>query len=115
MDQFILLFEEFLLKAITLTENILAVDHVSEVEIEGFTANRERLLLVMDQISRQIDWSQIAQERRQDLDRRIDYIKKLDEKLVVKLQEYQAEVRQEIERTVRSRDNIKGYNLSDVK
>ncbi len=115
MDHFISLFDEFLIKAITLTENILAVDLVSEAQIESFTSNRERLLLVMDQISRQIDWGQVPPEHRQDLDRRIEYIKKLDEKLVVKLQEYQAEVRQEIERTVRSRDNIKGYNLSDVK
>ncbi len=115
MDQFIGLFEDFLLKAITLTENIIAMEPVSEVDIESFTANRERLLLVMDQISRQIDWNMVHLEHRQDLDRRIDYIKKLDEKLVAKLQEHQAEVRQEIERTVRSRENVKGYNLTDVK
>ena len=47
--------------------------------------------------------------------KQIEYIKKLDEKLIVKLQEHQQEVKSEIERTVRSKENVKGYNLNDVK
>jgi hypothetical protein len=115
MEKFILLFDEFLLKAITMTESFLAADLAGDVDLEGFTANRERLLQVLDQISRQVDWPQVAPERRREFDRQIDYIKKLDEAVLVKLQEHQAEVRREIERTVRSRENIKGYNLTDVK
>lgn len=115
MEQFTLLFEEFVMKAITMTENFLARDLSQEVDFESFTNNRERLLMIMDQISKQIDWNTVPEDKKNELNRQIDYIKKLDEKLLVKLQEYQIEVKQEIERTVRSKDNIKGYNLSDVK
>lgn len=115
MEKLILLFEEFILKAITYTESFLAMDLSSDVNYEAFTDNRERLLQVVDQISRQIDWSQVPEENKIELNRKIEFIKKLDEKLVVKLQEYQAEVRKDIERTVRQKDNVKGYNLADVK
>lgn len=115
MEKFILLFEEFILKAITYTENFLAQDFSGDINFEAFTDNRERLLQVVDQISRQIDWTKVAEEKRSEFNRQIDYIKKLDEKLIVKLQEYQAEVKKDIERTVRQKDNVKGYNLTDVK
>jgi hypothetical protein len=115
MEKFTLLFEEYVMKAIVMTEKILATDFSTEVNFDHFTDNRERLFHVMDQISRQIDWTKIPDEKRVELNRQIDYIKKLDEKLLVKLQEYQQEVKQDIERTVRSKDNIKGYNLNDVK
>jgi hypothetical protein len=115
MEQFTLLFEEYLLKAINMTENFLSCDLDESVNFEQFTDNRERLFHVIDQISRQIDWNQVSEEKRSELNRQIEYIKKLDEKLLVKLQEHQQEVRKEIERTVRQKDNIKGYNLTDVK
>lgn len=115
MEQLTLLFEEFLMKAITMTENFIAKDFSQDINYEEFTTNRERLLQVLDQIARQIEWNQVKEESRTELNRRIDYMKKLDEKLLVKLQEYQEEIRKDIERTVRSRENIKGYNLSDVK
>lgn len=115
MDKFTLLFEEYVMKAITMTESFIACDLSKDVDYESFTSNRERLFHIMDQISRQVDWTKVAQETKEDLNRRIEYIKKLDEKLLVKLQEHQLEVKQEIERTVRSKDNIKGYNLADVK
>jgi tRNA U54 and U55 pseudouridine synthase Pus10 len=115
MEQLTLLFEEFIMKAITMTEKFLDNDFSEEIDYEAFTSNRERLFQVIDQISRQIDWNQVNDEKRNDLNRQIDYVKKLDEKLVVKLQEHQAEVRKDIETTVRQKDNIKGYNLSDVK
>lgn len=115
MEQFTLLFEEFIMKAITMTETFIAKDLTQDVDYEAFTENRERLLQVVDQISRQINWDEVSQETKTELNRRIDYIKKLDEKLVVKLQEYQEEVRRDIERTVRQKDNVKGYNLNDVK
>jgi hypothetical protein len=114
MEKFTQLFEEFLMKAITLTENILSSD-VDEAKLEEFTTNRDRLFLVIDQISRQIEWQTVADDKRSELNRQIDYIKKLDEKLVVKLQEHQIEVKKEIEKTHRQKENIKGYNLNDVK
>ena len=115
MDKFILLFEEFIMKAITMTESFLSSDLSQDAEINSFTDNRERLFLVIDQISKQIEWNSVADDKRDELNRQIEYIKKLDEKLLVKLQEYQEEVRKEIEVTVRQKDSIKGYNLSDVK
>jgi phosphatidylserine/phosphatidylglycerophosphate/cardiolipin synthase-like enzyme len=115
MDKFILLFEEFIMKAIVMTESFLNSDLSQNVDLNSFTDNRERLFLVLDQISRQIEWNSVADEKRDELNRQIEYIKRLDEKLLVKLQEYQEEVRKEIEVTVRQKDNIKGYNLSDVK
>lgn len=115
MEQFTLLFEEYVMKAITMTEKFLGCDLSKDVDIEGFTNNRERLFTIMGQISNQVDWTTVSDEKKTELNRQIDYIKKLDEKLLVKLQEYQLEVKQEIERTVRSKENVKGYNLSDVK
>lgn len=115
MEKLTLLFEEFVLKAITMTENFLQSDFSKEVNFERFTSNRERLFQIIDQISKQVDWNTVTDDKRSDLNRQIEYIKKLDEKLIVKLQEYQAEVRKDIERTVHQKEKIKGYNLSDVK
>lgn len=115
MEKFTSLFAEFVMKAITLTEDFLAKDFSQDINFDNFTENRERLFQVIDQISRQIVWNDVPEELRTDLNRQIDYIKKLDEKLVVKLQEYQEEVRKDIEKTVNIKVNIKGYNLTDVK
>jgi hypothetical protein len=115
MEKLTLLFAEFLMKAITMTEMIIGSDLSKDGSLDSFTENRERLFQVIDQISRQIEWNLVPDETRNDLNRQIDYIKKLDEKLLVKLQEYQEEVRKDIERTVRQKENVKGYNLSDVK
>ncbi len=115
MSHMLSLFDEFVMKAITMTENFLHSDFSAEINLEAFTSNRERLLMVIDQISKQIDWVSVPDLTKSEINRRIEYIKKLDEKVVVKLQEYQQEVKQEIERTVRQKDNIKGYNLNDVK
>jgi hypothetical protein len=115
MEKLTLLFEEYVMKAITMTENFLNSDFSQNVNFEEFTGNRERLFAIIDQISRQVDWEKIADEKRTDFNKQIEYIKKLDEKLIVKLQEHQQEVKSEIERTVRSKENVKGYNLNDVK
>lgn len=116
MDKLTLLFEEFIMKAIVMTEAILALDLSKEDQQLGhFTANRERLFQIMDKISQQIDWNEVQDDKKNELNRQIEFIKKLDEKLLVKLQEYQVDVKREIENTVRSKDNIKGYNLNDVK
>jgi hypothetical protein len=115
MEKFTLLFSEYVLKAITMTENFLACDFSKEINFEDFTSNRERLFQVMDQISQQIDWNTVAEETRNEFNRQIEYIKKLDDQLIVKLQQYSDEVKKDIERTVRSKDNVKGYNLNDVK
>ena len=115
MDQLTKLFEEFLMKAILMTEAILSRKIEAGPELENFTSNRDRLLQVIDQLSRKIDWNDISDEKRFELNRQIEFIKKLDEQLIVKLQEYQKNVREEIEKTFRQKENIKGYNLSDVK
>ena len=115
MEKFTLLFEEFLMKAIVMTEKFIAEDFSGNINFESFTDNRERLFKVIEQISVHIDWNQVADEKRAELNRQVEYIKKLDEKLLVKLQEHQIDVKKDIERTVRQKDNVKGYNLSDVK
>jgi hypothetical protein len=115
MEKFTLLFSEYLLKAITMTENFLACDFTKEINFEDFTSNRDRLFQLIDQISQQIEWNTVAEETRNELNRQIEYIKKLDDQLILKLQEYQAEVKRDIEKTVRQKENVKGYNLSDVK
>jgi hypothetical protein len=115
MNQIIALFDEYILKAITTTETMIASDFSNNEQLTSFTDNRERLLSIIDQISRQIDWNTVPDEQKNDLNRKIEYIKNLDVKLLTSLQEYQEEVRREIEQTFKQKENIKGYNLSDVK
>ncbi len=115
MNKMILLFDEFIMKAVTMTESMLEADYRDNNKLEGFTQNRERLLTIIDQISQQIDWASISNDTRDELYRKIDYIKQLDVKLLTKLQEHQEEVKKEIEQTFKQKENIKGYNLSDVK
>ena len=114
MDKMIQLFEEFMMKAIVLTENIIA-NPVEEEKLESFTSNRDRLFQVIDTLSKQIEWNSIGLEVREELNRQIEYIKKLDEKLLVKLQEHQIEVKKDLEKTHRQGESLKGYNLTDVK
>ena len=114
MDKLLALFEEFILKAVVMTEAILAAD-VDDSKLEAFTANRERLFQIIEKISQQVEWETIQEEKRLFLSAQFDYIKKLDEKLVVKLQEHQEEVKKEIEKTCTQKNNIKGYNLTDVR
>ncbi len=115
MNQIIALFDEYIMKAITTTETMIASDLNNNDQLTNFTDNRERLLSIIDQISRQIDWNTVPNDTRNELNRKIEYIKNLDVKLLTKLQEYQEEVRKEIEQTFKQKENIKGYNLSDVK
>lgn len=115
MNNMILLFDEFIMKAITMTESFLDSDYSDSGKLEHFTENRERLLAVIDQISKQIDWNEVAMDSREHFNRKIDYIKSLDVKLITKLQEYKEELRKDIEQTFKQKENIKGYNLSDVK
>ena len=115
MNKMILLFDEFILKAITMTESILDSDYRDTNKLEDFTQNRERLLSVIDQISQQVEWATVAEDERNEFNRKIEYIKNLDVKLLTKLQEHKEEVRKEIEQTFKQKENIKGYNLSDVK
>jgi predicted transcriptional regulator len=115
MEKLILLFEEYILKAITLTESVINSDLSDGDKIEAFTANRDRLFSIIDQISKQINWLEVAEEKKEHLNQQINYIKKLDEKLLVKLQEYQMELKKDIEKTYRQKENLKGYNLTDVK
>lgn len=115
MYQILSLFDEYIMKAITTTETMIASDLTNNEQLTHFTDNRERLLAIIDQISRQIDWNSVDEDQKNDLNRKIEYIKNLDVKLLTKLQEYQEEVRREIEQTFKQKENIKGYNLSDVK
>lgn len=115
MEKFILLFEEYILKAITMTEVALARDLSEDANLESFTSNRERLFTILDQISRQVTWEEIADERRNEISRQLDYIKKLDEKLMVKLQEFRQELKKDIESTHKQKENVRGYNLNDIK
>lgn len=115
MNKMILLFDEFIMKAVTMTESMLEADYRDTIKLESFTQNRERLLTIIEQISQQIDWNTISADTRDELYRKIDYIKLLDVKLLTKLQEHQEEVKKEIEQTFKQKENIKGYNLSDVK
>ena len=115
MNKMTLLFDEFIMKAVTMTEAILEEDYRDSAKLDFFTQNRERLLGVVDQISQQIDWTTVEEEVRHELFRKIDFIKALDEKLILKLQEYSAEVKLEVEQTFKQKENIKGYNLNDVK
>lgn len=115
MNKMILLFDEFIMKAIVMTESILDSDYRETAKLEEFTQNRERLLSVIDQISQQIDWETISIDDRSELNRKIEYIKNLDLKLLSQLDEHKEEVKKEIEQTFKQKENIKGYNLSDVK
>lgn len=115
MEKLTLLFEEFLLKMIIMTERFISCDLSQNVNLDDFTGNRDRLLQIIEKLSMQISWEEVPEEKRVELNRQIDFIKKLDEKLLVKLQEYQQEVKREIEVTVKNKDQIKGYNLNDVK
>lgn len=115
MNKMTLLFDEFIMKAITMTESFLISDYRDSSKLENFTDNRERLLTVIDQISKQVNWVEISAEEKEEFNRKIDYIKALDVKLLTKLQEYQEEIRRDIEQTFKQKENIKGYNLSDVK
>lgn len=115
MNKMTLLFDEYIMKAITMTESILDSDYRDTTKLDYFTANRERLLSLIDQISAQIDWLTVAEDDRHEFSRKIDYIKQLDVTLIAKLQEYQEEVKKEVEQTFKQKENIKGYNLTDVK
>jgi hypothetical protein len=115
MNKMILLFEEFLLKAIVMTETIIQADFKQGDELTRFTDNRERLFSILGQISQKIDWSLVEDINKDEINRKIDYLKKLDEKLLVSLQEYKLEVKKEIEQTFRQKENVKGYNLNDTK
>ncbi len=115
MKQFTDLFTDFLMKAIVMTEEALAQGPESEYNYELFTNNRERLIGVLDQIGQNIEWNTVAQKTKEDISKRIDYLKTLDEKLVTLLQEYKIDVQKKIEATHRNHNAVKGYNLNDVK
>ena len=115
MNKMILLFDEFIMKAILMTESILESNYLETSKLDDFTQNRERLLSVIDQISQQIEWVNVGNDERNEFNRKIEYIKTLDVKLLAKLQEHKEEVKKEIEQTFKQKENVKGYNLSDVK
>ena len=115
MNKMTLLFDEFIMKAILMTESILDSNYLETSKLDDFTQNRERLLSVIDQICQQIEWVNVGNDERNEFNRKIEYIKTLDVKLLAKLQEHKEEVKKEIEQTFKQKENVKGYNLSDVK
>ena len=115
MNKMVELFDEFITKAIVMTEDIIQENYRDSVRLTDFTQNRERLMAIIDQISLQVQWHEIDQSIRNEIDRKIDFIKKLDVQLLTLLQEHQEEIRNEIEQTFKQKENIKGYNLNDVK
>ena len=115
MNKMVELFDEFITKAIVMTEAIIQGNYKDSQLLTDFTQNRERLMAIIEQISLQVQWNDIDQNIRHEIDRKIDFIKKLDVQLLTLLQEHQEEIRTEIEQTFKQKENIKGYNLNDVK
>jgi DNA-binding transcriptional regulator YbjK len=109
------LFDDFITKAIVMTENIMVEDYKDSNRLSEFTQNRERLMAIIEQISMQIQWDEVSLENRHEIDRKIEFIKKIDVQLLTLLQEHKEEIRTEIEQTFKQKENIKGYNLTDVK
>ncbi len=115
MEKMIDLFEEYLNKTILETEKILSLTSNDVAELEIFIQNRDRLLKIVNKISLEIQWNNVDELKREELNRTINFIKKLDEKLIVKLQETRESLRREIELTFKQKENIKGYNLNHNK
>lgn len=115
MNKMIELFDDFIMKAIVMTELFLSSNLENNDKLEDFTQNRERLLAVIEKISQQIDWNTVPSSDKDEYYRKLSYIKNLDMQLISKLQQYQAEIRKDIEQTFKQKENIKGYNLNDVK
>jgi hypothetical protein len=115
MNKMVELFDDFITKAIVMTENIMVEDYKDSNRLSEFTQNRERLMAIIEQISMQIQWDEVSLENRHEIDRKIEFIKKIDVQLLTLLQEHKDEIRTEIEQTFKQKENIKGYNLTDVK
>ena len=115
MNKFIELLQEYLLKAIELTETMIRSDYSDTETIALMTQNRERLMQIIDQIASYIVWEEVSDEDKNHLNKQINFIKKLDEELLVNLQNYKLEVQDDIKKTFQSKENIKGYNLNDLK
>lgn len=115
MNKFTELLQEYLIKAIELTETMINSDFSDTETIALMTQNRERLMHIIDQIASYIVWDEVSNEDKTHLNKQIDYIKKLDEKLLTSLQTYKQEVQADIKKTYKAKENIKGYNLNDLK
>lgn len=115
MNKFIELLQEYLIKAIELTETMINSDYSDTDTIALMTQNRERLMHIIDQIASYIVWDEVSNKDKEHLNKQIDYIKKLDEKLLTNLQTYKQEVQADIKKTFQTKENIKGYNLNDLK
>jgi hypothetical protein len=115
MEKLTQLFEEYINKCIFETEKSLSLS-LDEFDIfYKSIENRERLLQIINQISLQVDWLQVNLDKRNELNQKIELMKKLDNELLTKLQEFKSSLKKEIETTFRQKENIKGYNLSQVK
>lgn len=115
MDKFIELLQEYLIKAIELTETMIKSDYSDTETIALMTQNRGRLMQIIDQIASYIIWEEVSEEDKTHLNNQVNFIKKLDEQLLVNLQSYKDEVQADIKKTFQTKENIKGYNLNDLK
>lgn len=115
MNKFVELLQEYLIKAIDLTEAMIKSDYANTEAIALMTQNRERLMQIIDQIASHIVWEEVSGDDKSHLNNQINFIKKLDEELLVNLQSYKNEIQAEIKKTYQSKENIKGYNLNDLK
>ena len=115
MEKFIELLQEYLIKAIELTEKMIQEDYAQTDKIALMSENRERLMFIIEQVASYIVWEDVSDESKMHLNKQIDYIKRLDEQLLVKLQEYKNDVQEEIKATHQQKENIKGYDLNNLK
>ncbi len=109
------LFEEYINKAISGTEKILSEEIDDPKDLNYFLDNRDRLLQIITKVSNEISWEEIDEDKKNYLSRNIEYLKKLDEKLIVKLHEYKNSLKNDIEKTFKQKENIKGYNLNNTR
>lgn len=115
MEKLVLLLEEYIIKIISETERILNLPPEEYEFLTKLIDNRERLLKIIEKLSVDIDWKMISLEKRKEINCSIDYVKKLDEQLICKLQETRENLKKEIEITFRQKENIKGYNMNHSK
>src|SRR5690606_38238069 len=105
MNKFIELLQEYLIKAIELTETMIKSDYSDTDTIALMTQNRERLMHIIDQIASYIVWDEVSNEDKNHLNNQINFIKKLDEELLVNLQSYKQEVQADIKKTFKSEEH----------
>lgn len=115
MQKFIELLQEYLIRAIELTEKMIQEDYKETERIALMSENRERLMFIINQIASHIVWEEVSDEDKDHINKQIEFIKKLDEQLLTNLQAYKQEVQEELKATHQQKESIKGYDLNNLK